>query len=188
MNNMATPEKEVMERLYIIEKMPMCKIAKTLNMSVGKVHKFFTLYGLSPRKDTNKGLKHSKEVCERISQIHKGKSVTAETREKISKSHKGVYRNKSEFGGHRKQRTDGYISVYAPNHEKATKDGYVMEHILIAEKHIGRQLTENEEVHHKNKIRNDNRIENLMVMTKAEHARLHCKEKWMKKKGLMTYQ
>lgn len=188
MNNMATPEKEVLERLYIIEKMPMSKIAKCLSMSVGKVHKYFTIYGLQPRKDTNKGMKHSKAVCEIISRTHKGKTLSPETRAKISDAHSGVFRNPSEFGGHRKHRNDGYIAVYVPYHQRANKDGYVMEHILIVERHIGRHLTEDEVVHHKNENKQDNRVENLMVMTKSSHAKLHCKERQMKKKGLMTYQ
>ena len=183
MNNMAIPDRCVLERLYMVEKMPMSRIAQALSMSVGKVHKYFTIYDLQPRKDTNKGYRHTKEVRERISKTNKGKTRTEETREKISLAHKGVYRQQTEFGGHRKQRTDGYVGIYVPNHEKANKDGYVMEHILIAEKHIGRHLTENEVVHHKNRIRNDNRIENLIVMTKNEHLSLHMKERWAEKKG-----
>ena len=46
-------------------------------------------------------------------------------------------------------------------------------------------------LHHKNKIRNDNRIQNLQVMTLKEHASFHMKErhkkKKRKKKGMMTY-
>ena len=53
--NMTIPDKCVLERLYMAEKMPMSRIAQALSMSVGKVHKYFTLYGLQPRKDTNKG-------------------------------------------------------------------------------------------------------------------------------------
>ena len=181
---MGIPDKEVIERLYIVEKMPMSQIAKVLNMSVGKVHKFFTLYGLPPRKDANRGHKHSKEFCEHISKVHKGKIVTAETREKIRQAHIGAYKNPTKFGGHKKQRADGYVAVYSPYHAKANKSGYVMEHILIVEENIGRHLNENEVVHHKNKIRNDNRIENLMVMTKTEHTRLHNKEKWTKKERI----
>ena len=44
-----------------------------------------------------------------------------------------------------------------------------------------------EVVHHKNKNRKDNRIENLQLMTFTDHARLHMIERWEKKKGVLTY-
>jgi len=73
---------------------------------------------------------------------------------------------------------NGYVLCYCPNHPKAYKKGqYVQEHILIMEKHIGRFLNKKEIVHHINKDRSDNRIENLQLMTQSNHVRLHNLER-----------
>ncbi len=60
--------------------------------------------------------------------------------------------------------SDGYIKIYVPEHPYA-KFKYVMEHRLVMEKYLERYLTESETVHHRNGIRDDNRIENLELWT-----------------------
>jgi len=56
------------------------------------------------------------------------------------------------------------------------KDGRKVDvHRKIAAETLGRPLSRSEIVHHKNGNINDNRPENLQVMTRSEHARLHRK-------------
>lgn len=57
----------------------------------------------------------------------------------------------------------GYRRVRMPTHPKAQHNGYVIEHVLVAERMLGRPLKPGEEVHHRNRIRADNRPENLQV-------------------------
>lgn len=47
------------------------------------------------------------------------------------------------------------------------------EHRIIMEEILGRKLTKDEIVHHKNENKKDNRPENLEVMTRKEHTKMH---------------
>ena len=76
--------------------------------------------------------------------------------------------------GGRAKTEGGYILIKCGGHPRTSKDGYVREHVLVMEKHLGRYLTSKEIVHHENEITNDNRIENLRLFsTDNEHIRYH---------------
>ena len=49
----------------------------------------------------------------------------------------------------------------------------IKEHRYVMEKHLQRKLSPEEFVHHKNHNPLDNRIENLEIMSRGEHSRLH---------------
>lgn len=63
--------------------------------------------------------------------------------------------------GGRVVQKDGYVLLRRPTHPNVQKSGYVLEHVAVMADFLGRPIRPSEEVHHKNGIKDDNRIENL---------------------------
>lgn len=78
----------------------------------------------------------------------------------------------SNWKGGRIRRSE-YIYIHKPGHPHSGKQGYVAEHRLVMESHIGRYLLPRETIHHINKIHDDNRLENLVL---CESRGLHTKQ------------
>jgi len=77
----------------------------------------------------------------------------------------------------------GYICILKPDHPNACR-GYVYEHRYVMEQKLGRLLTSNEIVHHKDGNKTNNKISNLEIVTRKMHRSLiysnivcpHCKK------------
>ena len=80
--------------------------------------------------------------------------------------------NNPNFSGGKYVDDKGYIRILRPDHP-FTNAGYVYEHRLVAEEHLGRYLQPWETVHHINEFKLDNRWENFYLTTPSEHSSLH---------------
>lgn len=69
-----------------------------------------------------------------------------------------------------------YMCCYAPDHELADSSGVVKEHTYKVSRYIGRKLLPDECVHHIDRDRSNNSMDNLMLMTRASHLSLHMHE------------
>ena len=183
MNQVIHISKEFLFCEYVEKEKTIKQIAEENQVSVGLVFNRLREYEIQTRPAI------TEKTREKISQAKigkpspmKGKHLSNEAKKKISNTNKG-FRKPTKYGGHKKKRKDGYISVYCPENGHSSKDGYIMEHILIMEEFLGRSLAPDEVVHHKNHIWDDNRIENLQVMTKHDHMSLHMKERHEKRRN-----
>lgn len=88
--------------------------------------------------------------------------------------------------GGRYVRSDGYVEVYCPDHPNAGPRGYVLEHVLVASRVLGRPLAKDETVHHRNEIRYENQSQNLLICSRSFHTEIHARMKCMAEIGRPT--
>lgn len=172
--------KAMLEDMYLVQGMRLREIAEVLGCCESSVSNMLRLAEI-PARDPGDYPKTEAQIEAAAKlkryQYQQGHAMSAETRQKIS-AHRfeRAAENGYEFGGSEHTTPYGYVMVYAPEHPRAQKSGCVPKHTLVMERYLGRYLEDDEVVHHINKIRDDNRIENLQLMNRQEHNIMHGKE------------
>lgn len=82
-----------------------------------------------------------------------------------------VGENASRWNGGIYHTSEGYLFL------RQDDGSYKAEHRIVMEKELGRELTSDEIVHHIDENKTNNSIDNLIVLTRAEHAKIHRKSK-----------
>jgi len=126
-------------------------------------------------KTSNKLIWHACEICgkERWVQVRKGLPVCKNC---APCAHGARGENHTNWKGGKQLTAQGYIRIYLyPDdfYYPMAWGNRVFEHRLVMAQHLGRNLQTWEIVHHKNGIKDDNRLENLELSSQGSHAISH---------------
>lgn len=121
-----------------------------------------------------KGSKQSKSAKEKMSLHMKGRTPW----NKGVKGYNSGNKHPMWKGGINKM-VNGYLRDLIVG-----KGKYELEHRKIIEQLMGRKLTKEEVVHHIDGNRTNNHINNLVLMTRSEHQKLHYKNRKRNERGI----
>ena len=157
--------KEEAEDMYFKKRMSLTDIVKETRIPYSRLRNIFKELGIETRTQAD-GLRY---VRHKLGQANKGKKRVF-TEEHKRNMRAGMIKKWERDARGTTQKSTGYVEFTRGINK------YRGVHVVKMEEKIGRELLPNEVVHHKNGIKNDNRMENLQLMTNEEHSRLHALE------------
>jgi len=162
-------DEALLRKKYINDGLSVHEIAKDFNVRGGTIHYWLRIFNIKTRT-LSESLKGKRNPFFGKKHSDKNKQKTKEATRARVLGQCGV--NNNNWKGGRREGSDGCIRIYSPNHPFCTKDKYVVEHRLVAEKKLGRFLEPIEVVHHRNGKKSDNKWDNLFVFeNNPEHIR-----------------
>lgn len=175
-------DKQTLKELYVDEGMSVRSVANELDCSQYYVRKWMDKHGIEPRDsggEPKDAVYKNKEWL--IQKYHNESKTLEELAEICSVCDETIYYYMEKFDIQRRDNT----VIMKPLNLKTTKRGYeifqpkegrIIHHRLLAVAEYGFEAVKGKEVHHKNGIPWDNRPENIDLLAKEDHQRLHILE------------
>lgn len=111
-------------------------------------------------------------VCRKVRHLKSGRRFASDLCWRCDPRHAHKTKDRARPRGGRYVDHRGYVRVTI----EATRTGRRYEHRVVAEQALGRPLRRTEVVHHVNGNKQDNRPENLRVMSRSAHIALHNRQ------------
>lgn len=173
----AYKHQEWLREKYYVQELSLADIAELTGITRKNVEYWMNKFGLKRRNDETR---YTKRYLEKISETGKGrvpfsKGLTKHDHPSIMRiSEKLSGENSPKWKGGVCITNSGYRMIREPSHPKADKDGYVLEHRVVMEFVLGRLLTDDDVVHHRDLNRQNNISTNLFVFPNSSaHTSFH---------------